>query len=285
MRTRASIALLLPLAFLIGCAVPTSPTTQTTASTSITGNWQIQSGSAITSPPTVPYLAGALQGTDTALTGTFSTAQSSTVSPVVESYSGTYNATTGSMVLSTTLPGQTIATLAVPSNPTTLSTGTLLFQCGLCNNGLSVPVVAAEIAPLNGTYTGTLSGTLTTGSQTTPISGTASLTLTQSATPSSSVQFPLTGTVTITSISGLDAFTVSEISGPSSLSGMVSGVTVVLGTPQPCIGPGGYPVCDSVLAGFMISANTNSTATQITVSNLTYGATGSFSFTGTLTLQ
>lgn len=157
------LAFLFPLALLLGYSLPTTPASQTGAS----GNWQIQAGTALTSPPTAPYLLGAIQESGSTLTGTFATAQSSAAGPVVESYSGTYTISTGSLVLSSTLPlpdGQTIATLAVPADPTALSTGTLAFQCGVCNNGQLFPVVAAEIAPLNGTYTGNLSGTLTTTS-------------------------------------------------------------------------------------------------------------------------
>ena len=278
-----SFAFLFPATLLLGCTLPTAPMSPPGASSPVAGNWQIQSGTAITSPPTVPYLVGALQGTNSALTGTFTTAGPSTASPAVDSYSGTYDASTGALFLDSPLPPQVtgvIATLSLPTYLNDLATGSIVFQCGLCALGQSFPVVGAEIAPLNGTYTGTLSGTLTTISPatTTPISGTASVTFAQSTTPNASGQFPLIGTITMTSISGLDAFTVSEMSGPASLSGLVSGVTIVLGTP-PC------EFCTAVVAGFMISANTNPAATQIAVSNLTYGASNSFSFAGTLTLQ
>jgi hypothetical protein len=278
MRTQLHLALLLPLACLPGCTVPYIPSP-------ITGNWQIQSGSAITSPPTYPYLVGALQGTDSALTGTFSTAQSSTVSPTVESYSGTFNTSTGNLILNSTAPlpaGQTIATLSVPANPTDLSSGTLNIMCGLCANGQQVQIVGAEIAPLNGTYIGTLSGTLTTISpaSSTPISGTASVTFTQSATPNSSGQFPLTATVTFPSSSGMDTAT---------LPGLISGITVELST-EPCFFPFANYACNVVGPGSILIAYTNPTATQITTTTL-YNISDSnensvyVSLTGTLTLQ
>jgi hypothetical protein len=249
---------------------------------SLTGNWQIQAGTAITSPPIAAYLVGALQDNGGQLTGTFSTAQVSTVSPVVEGYSGTYNATTASIVLNSTppLPNEQItAALAVPSDPTTLSTGTLQFQCGPCNSGQLFSVVAVEIAPLNGTYTGTLSGTLTTASPvtSTPISGTASVTFTQSTTPNSSGQFPLTGAVTFPSSSGI---------GTTTLPGLVSGITIELSS-EPCIFPFSNVSCNVVGPGFVLFAYTNPAATQITVTSLggsDEAGTG-VSLTGTLTLQ
>ena len=277
MRTRASIALLFPLACLLGCTLPYTPSP-------ITGNWQIQSGSAITSPPTYPYLVGALQGTNSALTGIF-TAQINTVSPTVESYSGTFNPSTGSLVLNSTLPlpaNQTTARLSVPANPTDLSSGTLNIMCGLCANGQQVQIVGAEIAPLNGTYIGTLSGTLTTiaTASSTPISGTASVTFTQSTTPNSSGQFPLTGTVTFPSSSGM---------GTTTLPGLVSGITIELST-QPCIIPFANYACNVVGPGSVLFAYTNPTATQITITNLQNINTSgtpetAITLTGTLTLQ
>src|ERR1017187_8837535 len=115
MKNERLFAFLFPLTFLLGGALPATPTPM--SQSSLTGNWQIQAGTAITSPPTVPYLVGALQDNGGQLSGTFSTGQPSVANPVVViSYSGTYNSTTASMILSSTPPlpdGQTIATLAV----------------------------------------------------------------------------------------------------------------------------------------------------------------------------
>jgi len=285
MNVRFPIAFLLPLVCLAGCTTSTTPATQTTASsTSITGNWQIQSGTAITSPPTAPYLVGALEGSYSALTGTFSWAEGSSSSPAVESYSGTYNASTSSLTLNSTaaLPANQITTtLSVPAIPTNLSTGTLKDACGLCSNGFLASVVAVQVAPLNGTYTGTLSGTLYTDYQTTNISGTVSLVLTQSTTPNSSGQFPLTGTVTFPSVSG---------AGTATLPGLVSGITLEL-SDEPCtLPPFGYAVCNVIGPGSTLRAYTNPTATQITVtglSNINESNENSVdtSLSGTLTLQ
>jgi hypothetical protein len=274
-----SFAFLFPAIFLLGCTLPTGPTG---ASSPVTGNWQIQSGTALTSPPTVPYLVGALQGTNSALTGTFTTAQPGTLSPVVDSYSGTYDVAMGVLSLQSPLPPElagTIVTLSVPTNPTSLATGTLAFTCPICA-GLTVtfPAVGAEIAPLNGTYTGTLSGTVTTlpPATSTPISGTASVTFTQSTTPNANGQFPLTAAVTFPSSSGVGTVT---------LPGLVSGITLELST-EPCVIPFAGAVCNVVGPGSVLFAYTNPTASQITVTSLNNaGATSAVNLTGTLTLQ
>jgi hypothetical protein len=303
MNCRLSISFLLPLVYLAGCKVVGTPTTQTTASSSssIAGNWQIQSGTAITSPPTAPYLVGALEGSDSALTGTFTTTQSSTVSPTVESYSGTYDASTGSLSLDfrdLSTSEEITAELSVPTDPTTLSTGTLHILCIPCTNtGISTSVVGVEVAPLNGTYTGTLSGTLNTytlsnptQSTPTPVTGTASVTLTQSNTPNSSGQFPLHGILTISSISGLDTFTISEISGASWLNGTVSGVSFTIASSPPC--SGSFDGICTIIGGYIpvsFTASTNPSATQITISNLNFSNVGveatNITLSGTLTLQ
>lgn len=273
MRTRLHLALLFPLACLLGCTVSTTPATQTTSSPSIAGNWQIQSGTAITSPPTAPYLVGALQGTNSALTGTF-TAQINTVSPTVESYSGTFNPSTGSLVLNSTLPlpaNQTTATLSVPANPTNLASGTVVDQCGVCDNGLSTPVVAVQIAPLNGTYTGTLTESIASPA----ISKTVTLVISQSTTPNSSGQFPLSGTFTWDNADNvLSSFPfVGTISGE----GIYIEPTVIAVTPGPA---------------FIITGYANPTATQITVPYLAFYPYPTVAnppvvpvYTGTLTLQ
>jgi hypothetical protein len=275
MRTRLHLALLFPLACLLGCTVPTTPATQTSASPSITGNWQIQSGTAITSPPTAPYLIGALQGPDSALTGTFNNPQVGTVSPVVvESYSGTYNASTSILAFNSTAPlpaGQITATLSVPANPTDLSTGTLNIMCGVCANGQQVQIVGAEIAPLNGTYTGTLTETITSPA----ISKTVTLVISQSTTPNSSGQFLLSGTFTWDNVDNiLSSFPfVGTISGE----GIYIEPTVIAVTPGPA---------------FIITGYANPTATQITVPYLAFYPYPTVAnppvvpvYTGTLTLQ
>jgi hypothetical protein len=286
MRNRLHVLSLLPLVSLIGCSFPYTPAPQ-----SITGNWQIQAGSAITSPPTGLYLTGALQGSETAPTGTFSTVYTSGGSPTIISYTSTYDSSTGSLSLIDSSTPNIQAKLSLSADLNTLATGTIIYDppslCGIpCQIVQTTPVVGVEIAPLNGTYSGTLTGTLNTGNMfdtaitSTPISGTATLVLTQSSTPNSSGQFPLTGTITFPSSSGMS---------PVTLPGLISGTPVWLSS-APCILPvDEYDDCN--IASSTLNAYTNPTATQITVTNLinfTTSANGgetSVSLTGILTLQ
>ena len=209
-----SLFLLFPIVCLLGCSANYTPPP-------LVGNWQIQSGTTITSPPTVPYLVGALQGSNSAFTGTFNLQQSgSGVTSQIISLTGTYNPSTGNLVLGPPPPqvGGVAVFLSVPADPADVATGSIDFLCGVCNAiPPPIPAVGVEIAPLNGTYTGTLTGTITTSSQTTSISGTASVTFIQSATPNSSGQFPLTAAVTFPSSSGI---------GTTTLPGLVSGITI-----------------------------------------------------------
>ena len=64
MRTRASIALLIPLACLLGCTYPYTPQPYT--------NWQIEPGPAITYPPPLfDNLSGPMQIQGSQVTGVF----------------------------------------------------------------------------------------------------------------------------------------------------------------------------------------------------------------------
>ena len=262
MRARCSIALLLPLACLLGCSLPYPPPPLSSNWT----NWQIQAGTAITSPPTAPYLVGALQGANSALTGTFNVQQAgSGVTPQVVNFTGTYDPTTGNLALTgSPVAGMGIGVmLSVPADPTDLATGSIDIECLVCALvSPPIPAVGVEIATLNGTYTGSL-----TDSASPSMSGTGTLTLTQSATPNSSGQFPLTGTITFPS---------STEFGTLPISGTVNGEGITLYDPTPGVTP-----------LVTLTASTNPAATQITVSNLAFAVTASdiVTFTGTLTLQ
>jgi hypothetical protein len=278
MRTRASIALLLPLACLLGCTQPTTPST-TPADT--WENWQIQAGAAITSPPnTYPSFLGAIEVQGTQAAGIFTTVYAPgtpTPSSTVEDYAGSFVASTENVTLATFGYG---FGYTQPATPYTIVPVSVIGGCVYpptytgpeCLALIALaPSVGVQIAPLNGIYTGTLTGTLTTISPatSTPITGTASVTFTQSTTPNSSGQFPLTATVTFPSASGLAT---------ASLGGTVSGEGIALS----------YYSAAVIGPGITLAASTNPTATQITVSNLSYigGGTDIYvTLTGTLTLQ
>jgi hypothetical protein len=268
MKSRLRFALLIPLATLLGCTLPTTPTTGTPpAPTGNWDNWQIQAGTTITSPPAGLYFVGAVQIQGTQASAVFTSAGLTGSGPAaVLNFLGTYNSSTGDVGL---LPATTnsaaygIGYTAPATNtvvPVSIVSGCVYplnyqgVEC-LALTSLS-PAVGVEIAPLSGTYTGTL-----TDSAAPSMSGTGSLTLTQSSTPNASGAFPLTGTVTFPTL------------GTFPLTGTVSGEGIALN------------YCSTAVIGPCISltGSANPTATQITASNLTWAQTGpSYTFTGTL---
>jgi hypothetical protein len=277
MRIRATIALLLPLVCLLGCTLPTTPpastNSPTTPSPTPSGsweNWQIQAGAAITSPPnTYPSFLGAIQVQGAQASGIFTTVEAAGTTGQPLDYTGSFNSSTEDVFLATFGYG---FDFNQPATPYTLVpvgvTGGCVYPPGYtgpeCLAILAVPSVGVQIAPLNGTYTGTL-----TDSASASMSGTGTLTLTQASTPDSSGAFPLTGTLTFPGSSGIGT-------GTYPISGAVSGEGITLGyLSAAVIGP-----------AISLTGSTNPAATQLSVSNLTWAETGpSFTFTGTLTLQ
>src|ERR1039457_6544501 len=96
MKSRLRFALLIPLATLLGCTLPSTPSATGTppASTGNWDNWQIQAGTAITSPPTGLYFVGAVQIQGTQSTAAFTTSgfggPSPGIGPQVLDFTGTY---------------------------------------------------------------------------------------------------------------------------------------------------------------------------------------------------
>jgi hypothetical protein len=268
MKRSFALALLLPAVALIGCAVtPGSPTGPTGPTSGNWTNWQIQAGTAITSPPnTYPSFLGAIQIQGTQAAGIFTTVNSTGSSAGLD-YSGSYATTTGDVTLSTDGYGFEYTQPATPYTLVPVSVvGGCVYPPGYtgpeCNAIFSSPSVGIEIAPLNGTYTGTL-----TESAVPSMSGTGTLTLTQSDTPNSSGAFPLTASIAFPSASALGTF---------NLAGTVSGESIALN------------FCSAAVIGpcIPLTASTNPAGTQITISNLGWNQTGpSYTFTGVLTLQ
>jgi len=233
-------------------------------------NWQIQAGTAITSPPnTYPSFLGAIQIQSTQASGIFTTIEATGTS-TAEEYSGTYVASTGDVTLATYGFGFGY------TEPATLYTLTPVGVVGGCvyppgytgAECLAIfasPSVGVQIAPLNGTYTGTLTAINTTLVS----SGQATLTLSQSATPNTDGSFPLTATLTFVPVSG---------SGTDPLTGTVSGEGISLGFYSTAVvGP-----------AITLTASTNPAGTQITVLSLVDDDPGmnlDATFAGTLTLQ
>jgi hypothetical protein len=272
MKSGLRYALLLPAAVLIGCALPSTPSTGTPLNGNWT-NWQIQAGTAITSPPAGLYFTGAVQVQGTQSSAVFTSAGLTGAGPAtVLNFLGTYDSSTGDVGL---LPATTNSAaygigFTQPSTNTAIPVGIvsgcvypLNYQGVECLALISLsPAVGVQIAPLNGTYVGTL-----TDSSSLTLSGTAALVLTQATTPNSSGQFPLSGTIT---------FPAGSAFGTAPLAGTVLGEAIALSDPSAA------PNSPSIT----FTASTNPTATQITVTTLTYSGSGtSATFTGVLTRQ
>jgi len=259
-------ALILPVAVLIGCSLPSTPSPSDPTPTGDWSNWQIQAGTAITSPPnTYPSFVGAVQIQGTQTSGIFTTVEASGT-PTAEDYSGTFSSSTENVSLGTYGFDFAYTQPAAPYSLVPVGViGGCVYPPGYtgpeCLAIFESPSVGVEIAPLTGTYTGTLT------SVTPGISGTATLILTQSSTPNASGAFPLTGSIVFPSNGNL---------GTDPLTGTVSGEGVALSfVSAAVIGP------DITFTG-----STTPSAAQITVSNLTWAQTGlSYAFTGTLTRQ
>jgi hypothetical protein len=284
MRTRASIALLLPLACLLGCILPTTiPASTNSPSSPLSGNWsnwQIQTGTAITSPPnTYPSFLGAIQVQGTQAAGIFTTVVTAGTTGQPLNYSGAFHSSTEVVSLATF--GYEFG-YTQPATPYTLVPVGVIGGCVYpptytgpeCLALIALaPSVGTEIAPLNGTYTGTFTESAST--LTSPIpSGMVSLALTQSSTPNADGSFPLTGTLTFTG----GGCSMAQVP----LSGTVSGEGVALNWYSTAVGMGAVN----------LAASTNPTTSQITVSGLAFAPspcatsnTGATTYAGTLTHQ
>lgn len=269
MKSRLRFALLIPLATLLGCTLPSTPSTTGTAPTGNWDNWQIQTGTstttpptALTSPPTGFYLVGAMQTQGSQVTAIFQDGGSGPVN-----FTGSFDATTSILALGS-IPPYLAAQLTLPSNPNTLATGNVSVGCAppppggaTCTAIALLPAAGAEIASVTGTFAGALTAS-TEGD-----GGQATLTVTQSTTPNADGSFSLGGTFTFPAGSGLGTYPVS---------GIISGEGITIYDPTPGI----VPVVS-------LTATTNPTGTQISVSNLAFALTASdiVTFTGTLTRQ
>jgi len=235
----------------------------------LTGNWQIQSGTSISSSPTGPvFIAGALQQQGSGVTGVFTVDSFCTTQPVFN-FTGTVNSS-GNLTLTATPVPVVKVTLAIPADPTTVATGNLGATGEICALALESPAVGVQIASLTGTFSGAVTAS---GSPAPPIaSGQVSLTLAQSSTPNTNGQFPVTGSLT---------FTGGGCTSSASVTGIVSGEGITLAAVP---GPGQSAV------GF--TGATNPTASQVVSGGIVFSpspcstsASSSTTFAGTLSRQ
>jgi hypothetical protein len=265
------LALLLPVAALIGCTLPSA--SSGTTPTGAWENWQIEAGTAITSPPnTYPSFLGAIQIQGAQVSGIFNTVYppgTPTTSTTAQDYTGVFASATGNVTLATYGYGFSYIQPASPDIQVPVGVlGGCVYPPGYtgpeCLAMFESPSVGVEIASLTGTYVGTI-----TDSASPSMSGTATLTLTQTATPNSSGQFPLSGTIAFPSTSSF---------GTVPLGGTIAGEGIALSDSSAA------PNSPTV----NVTAAASADASQIAVSNLLYSNAGPgavFVYTGTLTRQ
>jgi hypothetical protein len=236
MRIRATIALLLPLACLLGCTLPTTPPASTTSP--LSGNWKASLTLAVN--PQVVGFVGALQFSDGSISGTLTPLFAPSPEGIVGPPPCTPpepTAATGSIDannnLTVSLPiggGTATITAAIASNPETPAPGSIQIVGGTCAMS-AVPMTIAEYAPVTGTYTGTMTSSTVDGD-----TSLVTATLTQSTIPNSSGAFSLAGTITVT-VTGVCSTSFVVSSSNSSVEG--NSMTVLSGPPPNLYGLSG----------------------------------------------
>lgn len=225
MRYRLLPALVLLLA-LAGCGVALPHPAASTLS--VDGNWQIQTASATGLPASGLLLVGALQGSGSNISGTFSFSNLSpatgcmTVNQLI-TFTGNVDSNSNLTLTSAPFGTGSVVTVDLPLNGISsgYTTGTVAVVGGTCTYPSS-PALAADFPPVTGSFNGTLNLGSTTPGQPASGTGIAALTLAQAATPNPSGQFPVTGSVNLTS--GTCSQTVS-------LGGIASGSLLLLSSP------------------------------------------------------
>jgi hypothetical protein len=241
------IALLLPVAALLGCgAGPSAPP-------NLTGNWMMI-GSSESSLALTGYLQSS-NGTVTGILEIYGSFQCDSGQPLA--VSGTVNGS-GNLILTVplgdslstpgTANGTATITAALGSNLESPTTGSYQIMNGACAISTS-PMTITQYAPVNGTYAGSVRLFGGTPNETN-ITFTAALV--QSATPNAEGQFPLSGTVTATGD--------CTASGPLATFAYVAGnlvwspsLPLVIGT----IDPGASAITGRIVVGSCVSSPTS----------------------------
>jgi hypothetical protein len=248
MRIRASIALLFPLACLLGCSLPYTPPASTNSpTTSLTGYWVFTDN--VSFPPGAIFLTGAFQSQGSQVSGIFT--GGIPCSPLVHNFTGTLEPS-GALYLTAPFAG---AQLQV-SPDFTSATGSAGGGGDLCQVLLEASsITGTQIATvptvsLTGTFAGSVAESASNITLTTGI-GTVSLALTQSPTLNPGIQSPLTGSLTFTSTGCTSTIPVT---------GTLNGFWITLAS---------APVTGSTPAVSIVAA-TNPDASQITAGTIVY---------------
>jgi hypothetical protein len=253
------LLLLIPFA---GCA--SSSSTGTPTQVSLSGNWQIQSGTAITpasQSPTV-LITGSLQFSGATGTGTM-TVTAPCVSSGVQTIPALIDSS-GNLTLTASPIPDVEALLVVPTNASLLATGTVSSSGEVCALAFSGPGVGVQITAPSGSYSGSVTSGQTTGTVTLS-------SVTQSTTPNTSGQFPLTGTL---------AYTATGCTESLPVTGTISGTTIALTSAT-------APVAGQNYVSF--AGSTNQGATTLTATAISFApspcsttASSTSTYTGTL---
>ncbi len=183
---------------------PTVPTSPVPPTGNLSGNWGAYTIYNYVTP-TVTGLAGSLQFTNGSVTGTLNLSFGFATGAACQSYNvytvpvtGTLDASNNLTLTFPLVGGTGTVTATLGSNPQTLADGSLqIIGTSLCAMA-ATPITIAQYAPITGTYTGTFNSP-SLGNM--PMLGTdigVTAVLTQSTTPNSSGQFPITGTLNVT---------------------------------------------------------------------------------------
>jgi len=208
MPARPAPAFLLPilLALTAGCGGSGTPMTQSASPYTFSGDWgtRLPPGVAPGNAP-IGAFVGTLSASNGMISGMLTPLFSNSIAPACGSTSFTPAPVSGTIDsggnLTLTLPvggGTATLTATLSTNPETLVNGMYKVTGGTC----AMPSTAMQIgqfAPLTGTYSGTFNAVNLLSGQ--PLAGTSTAitaVLTQSTTPNSNGQFPITGMVTVT---------------------------------------------------------------------------------------
>jgi hypothetical protein len=197
-------ALLLSTLLGLGCGVKPTGTTTTQSPYTFSGDWGISAVLGITTQPPIDGFLGTLSASDGVVTGGLvplpnsavvggaCTTPSLTPVPVAGAVDSNGN-------LTITLPvagGTATLTATISTNVETEATGSYKIVGGTCAT-TSTAMQIAQYAPLNGTYTGTLTATILPRGVQSNSTTTVSAVLAQSSTPNSNGLYPVAGTVTL----------------------------------------------------------------------------------------
>jgi hypothetical protein len=232
------LAFLLPLATLLACGSNPAATPPVSNYPSFSGDWRAYTTANPTSTP-INGFVGVLSASGGTVSGSlipfpYPTSPCLSIGTTPIPVAGTISSS-GNMTITLPVAGGT-ATLnaTLTSNLETLVSGTYQIVGGSCAMS-AAPMQVAEIAPLNGTYTGTVSVLDSFGLPNPSTATNITAALTQSTAPNAEDMYPVTGTVTATGACAL-SFTLSANSfvwGGTLLAGDSSGSYSLAGSFDP----------------------------------------------------